>query len=155
MIVRPRQSRAFSGEIRSNRPVEEVFPLFCPVREREWVPGWDPLLVWTNSGAIEPDCVFTTQDPAGHAVWYVVQASADQGVLELLKTVADHMATRILIRVFPAPEGSLIQLNYRYTSLSPRGASALENLTESYWAQFMQRWQKAMERYFSQQRRTA
>ena len=36
----------------------EVFPLLCPVREADWLDGWDPLEVWSRSGVAEPDCVF-------------------------------------------------------------------------------------------------
>ena len=32
-------------------PPDAVFPLLCPVRETEWVQGWDPTLVVTASGA--------------------------------------------------------------------------------------------------------
>ena len=31
-------------------PPERVFPLLCPVRETEWVEGWDPLFVASASG---------------------------------------------------------------------------------------------------------
>ena len=37
-----------------------VFPLLCPVREADWIEGWDPISVWSESGVAEPDCVFTT-----------------------------------------------------------------------------------------------
>jgi len=37
-----------------------VFPLLCPVREADWLEGWDPLLIVSESGIAEPDCVFVT-----------------------------------------------------------------------------------------------
>ena len=39
----------------------KVFPLLCPVREADWVDGWDPLVVLTQSGVAEPECVFVTE----------------------------------------------------------------------------------------------
>ena len=42
-------------------PPERVFPLLCPVREADWLDGWDPLAVYTDSGIAEPGCVFITK----------------------------------------------------------------------------------------------
>ena len=41
-------------------PPDRVFPLLCPVREAEWIDGWQPVLVLTLGGFAEADCVFTT-----------------------------------------------------------------------------------------------
>ena len=35
---------------RLNGSVSKVFPLLCPVREAEWIHGWNPVLVLTQSG---------------------------------------------------------------------------------------------------------
>ena len=37
---------------------EQIFPLLCPAREVDWIPGWDPELIYTNSGYAEENCVF-------------------------------------------------------------------------------------------------
>ncbi|MDX1582508.1 MAG: hypothetical protein R3338_02810, partial [Thermoanaerobaculia bacterium] len=59
-------------------PVDKVFPLLCPVRETEWVPGWDPAVVWTESGFAEPDCVFLTPHESGlDSVWVIDEHDAD------------------------------------------------------------------------------
>ncbi|BDY04772.1 hypothetical protein [Ferrimonas sp. YFM] len=155
MIVRPRQSKQYRGEIRSSHSASEVFPLMCPVREREWVPGWDPLMVWSNSGRVESDCVFTTQEPAGPATWYVLESDPEKGQLELLKTLPEQLLTRIRIGVCPAPQGCVIQLNYLYTAIGPRGDKQLERLDDGFWEEFVQRWDKALTRYFENQKRTA
>jgi len=44
------------------RAVESI-PLAVPVREADWLDGWDPLVVLKSIGAAEPDCVFS-QRPA-------------------------------------------------------------------------------------------
>ena len=40
--------------------MSKVFPLLCPVREAEWIDGWNPIVVLTQSGYAEQDCVFVT-----------------------------------------------------------------------------------------------
>ena len=44
---------------------EQRFPLLCPVREREWLAGWNPTIVHTKSGVAEPGCGFVTIGPEG------------------------------------------------------------------------------------------
>lgn len=43
---------------------QRVFPLLCPVREHEWVPGWRAEVLHSDSGLAELGCVFVTPD--GH-----------------------------------------------------------------------------------------
>jgi hypothetical protein len=31
-------------------PAEKLFPLLCPVREAEWLPGWEYRLIYSESG---------------------------------------------------------------------------------------------------------
>lgn len=52
---------------------ETIFPLLCPVREYDWVPGWDCRLVYTETGVAEPGCVFQTDRPGdgGLDTWVV------------------------------------------------------------------------------------
>lgn len=42
---------------------EAVFPLLCPVREYEWIEGWECELVFSESGKAELGCVFHTAFP--------------------------------------------------------------------------------------------
>jgi hypothetical protein len=46
-----------------NAPPEEVFPLLCPVREHEWLEGWQCEMIHTASGIAEKDCIFSTTAP--------------------------------------------------------------------------------------------
>lgn len=57
--------RTMHGTMRHPAPLERVFPLLCPVREREWLQGWDATMVCSESGVAEPGCVFTTVGPKG------------------------------------------------------------------------------------------
>ena len=57
---------AFSGKrVRSTvsetiqAPVDEVFPLACPVEEYKWIDGWQCNLVYSESGKVEKGCIFT------------------------------------------------------------------------------------------------
>ncbi len=58
----------------NNAPPDRVFPLLCPVREADWVPGWEYRLVYSQSGIAELGCVFTTPNPDGvDSTWIVTE----------------------------------------------------------------------------------
>ena len=50
---------------------ETLFPLLCPAREADWIPGWDCELIYTTSGYAEDKCVFRTEksNSAGDGIW--------------------------------------------------------------------------------------
>ena len=45
-------------------PPSAVFPLLCPVRETDWVPGWQYRMIYSLSG-MEAGCVFATPNLNG------------------------------------------------------------------------------------------
>lgn len=49
-------------------PPEAVFPLLCPVREYEWLDGWNCEMVYSKSGVAEENCIFRT---GGDTTWNV------------------------------------------------------------------------------------
>jgi hypothetical protein len=52
---------------------EEVFPLLCPVREYEWLPGWACTMVYSDSGVAEKDAIFLTRETLGRgATWTLI-----------------------------------------------------------------------------------
>ena len=42
----------------NNAEPEKVFPLLCPVREKDWLDGWNYKMIYSKSGLIEKNCVF-------------------------------------------------------------------------------------------------
>ena len=69
-IINPvRVIRSYTQKLRG-KPAD-VFPLLCPVREREWARGWDPLAVYSMSGFAENDCIFTTGEENPESFWVI------------------------------------------------------------------------------------
>ncbi|MCK4567301.1 MAG: hypothetical protein KAU48_08330 [Candidatus Thorarchaeota archaeon] len=64
-----RRSYSFSGTFDTNP--EELFPLLCPAREADWIPGWTTQLIYTESGYAEDKCVFKTDksNAIGEGIW--------------------------------------------------------------------------------------
>ena len=74
--IRPftnRARRVFTCTQRVAATPEQIFPLLCPVREYDWIPGWDCRVIYTESGIAEPGCVFQTDREAdgGLDTWVI------------------------------------------------------------------------------------
>jgi hypothetical protein len=126
-------------------PAAAVFALLCPVRETEWVPGWDPGIVHTEGGLVEEDCVFTTEDAAGEAVWYVHHHDPAARTAGMVKIVPGHLATRLDLSVEEtASTASRLRVRYTWTALSESGAKEVADWTADRWDAFMEQWREVM-----------
>lgn len=136
----------------------EILPLLCPVREAEWVPGWTPRLVLSESGLAEPNCVFFTPDPAApgeaEAIWTVLRQDSAAGIVEMLKVTPGFLVVRLSVDLRPRPTGGChAEVVYRYTALSPAGEAYVQARTRRAYAEFMRDWEKALNAYLQEQRR--
>jgi hypothetical protein len=128
-------------------PPEAVFPLLCPVREADWIQGWDPLLVVSRSGIAEPDCVFTTTGAPTDAIWYVTRHEPENGFVEMLKITPSVTACRLAIQVYGVAGGSEAVVTYAHTSLGPEGDKFVASFTEPYYLQFMRDWESRLNHF--------
>ena len=126
---------------------DQVFPLLCPVRETDWIEGWDPVLVISSSGVAEPDCVFVTAASPVDAVWYVTRHEAQTGFVEMIKITPTVTACRLTIQVRAAAGGSEADITYAHTSLGPKGDTFVASFTEAYYLQFMKDWETRINHY--------
>jgi len=126
-----------------------VFPLLCPVREAEWIEGWDPISVWSESGVAEPDCVFTTPVDDGDAIWYVTRHEPDAGEVEMLKVTPGVTACKLVIKLTPSATGTDAQVTYSHTSLGPAGDAFVGGFTSEYYGQFMRDWESRLNHYLT------
>jgi len=144
VVVEPvRVRRTYVQSIKA-RP-EEVFPLLCPVRESEWVEGWDPLVVYSLSGLAEEDCVFVTEDSERESIWMITRRDPEQFHLEMIKVTPALTAAKINITLSEDGEGLTKALvTYMYTALSEEGVRFVEAYTEEYFSEFMAYWERTI-----------
>jgi hypothetical protein len=145
-IARPnRVIRSFTQRLVAKPSV--VFPLLCPVREADWIDGWDPISVVTHSGVAEPDCVFITAATPNEAIWYVTRHEPDNGLVEMLKITPLVTACKLTIQLRPTDNGSEAFITYIHTSLGPEGDTFIASFTDDYYRQFMQDWEARINHY--------
>lgn len=126
---------------------EAVFPLLCPVREADWIEGWNPPLVISSSGLAERDCVFTTSAEAVDAVWYITRHEPDAGFVEMLKITPHVTACRLTIQLRATGVESEADITYTHTSLGPEGDRFVAAFTEDSYRQFMRDWETRINHY--------
>lgn len=131
-------------------PPEEIFPLLCPVREAEWVPGWDPELVISESGVAELDCVFITQGAPNNSIWVVTRYEPESYLLEMLKITPGLTVGKLEIKLAAKDDGkTAAEVAYTYTSLGPRGDAFLDEFTTTAYRGFMETWERELNHYLS------
>ena len=126
---------------------DRVFPLLCPVREADWIEGWDPILVLSDSGVAEAECVFTTPGKPGPAIWFVSGHERARGYVEMLKVVPGLTVCRLTIQLTATEPGCTATITYSHTSLGPEGDAFVAGFTEEHYVRFMQAWEARMNHY--------
>jgi len=149
MIVRPPNRVTHAYTQRLVAPPAQVFPLLCPVREADWIDGWNPLVVLSHTGLAEPDCVFVTAADPYDAIWYITRHEPARRFVEMLKVTPDVTACKVTIEVRPAGSGSEADVIYSHTSLGPQGDVFIASFTAEYYVQFMREWEDRMNHYLT------
>jgi len=128
---------------------EKVFPLLCPVREAEWVPGWEFRLIYSQSGVAELGCVFTTPNETGpETVWLVTDYDPPAFRIGFAWVRPGLVATQLRISLRPkAQDVTEANIRYTYTGLSADGNREVERYDEPWFRGKMQSWEKAINHY--------
>lgn len=127
-------------------PPERVFPLLCPVREADWIAGWDPLFVLSESGVAEQDCVFATENQAGRAVWFITRHEPPRHV-EMVFINPALTACKLTIRLEPSAEGCTATVTYAHTSLGPEGDAFVAGFSAEHYVARMVDWETRLNHY--------
>lgn len=150
-VIEPvRVERSYIQNLRG-KP-QEIFPLLCPVREKEWVEGWDPLTVYTRSGFAEKDCVFTTGEDKPDSIWMITDFDTERYRLEIVKFSPGMTVARITITLLENGMGQTdAEVVYRYTAVSPDGEEFVKGYSEEFFEQFMQFSESALNSFLDEQ----
>jgi hypothetical protein len=134
-----------SGTIRLHGPIDQVFPLFGPVREKDWAPGWNPRILAPLNRDVAEGMVFTVQEPEGTAYWMVTQFDATEHLITYANVTPGFIVNRIVIRCRPVgPKETEAVVAYTHPGLSDPGNRFAESQTEGAYAAKMQHWQIAI-----------
>ncbi|MBN2341209.1 MAG: hypothetical protein JXX29_05400 [Deltaproteobacteria bacterium] len=129
---------------------EVVFPLLCPVLEEEWVPGWSPEFVLSDSGAAEEECVFVTPGDPASSIWIINRHEPERHYVEMYKVTPAVTVGKLRIQLSDTADGeTAAEVSYEYTALSDEGDQFIEAFTKDAYNTFMQDWETALNAYLS------
>lgn len=139
-------------------PFHVVYPLFGPVREAEWAPGWSPLFVHPAGGSnVQPGTVFLTK---GHettkaTVWIMTDHDPHAGLIRYVTFRADHSTAEVLVKARAiGPEATEVTVTYRRTSLSREG-DRFVNQSAAKFERQGPHWAESVNRYLAARSRRA
>ena len=141
-----------SRTIRLKGSFEKVFPLFGPVREKDWAEGWDPHVLLSQSENIEEHMVFQSpshfEDEGDHYTWTVSKYNPDQGQIEYT-VFTDSRLWWITIDCRPEPGGESCKatITYTYVGLNDLGNRLNAHALESMFKHNLKDWELAINHY--------
>ena len=130
---------------------ETVFPLLCPVREAEWLDGWNYTMLWSQSGLVEEGAVFSTRgENEADTVWIVTRHDRATLALEFTRFTPASRVCVLRIAVEPHADGrSLVDIAYTYTGITAAGNGFLDGMTDASFLDAMTFWQRSMNHWLA------
>jgi hypothetical protein len=128
---------------------EKVFPLLCPVREGEWVPGWQYRMVYSHSGIAENGCVFITPNEDGsETTWVVTEYDPAAFRIAFAWINPGFVAAQLRIRLCAnSPQETAAHISYTYTGLSEKGDGEVQRYDATWFEHKMKHWEMAINHY--------
>ena len=146
-FIAKRVTRSYQQKI--NASPSTVFSLLCPVREAEWLCGWEYELIYSKSGVAEEGCVFTSrQKGEKDAIWLITKRDVDNKEIEFARITPESRVAKLNISVEDAGDGtSRVNITYVFTALNESGNMFIEALTEAKFNENMKFWENSMNHF--------
>ena len=135
-------------------PITKVFPLFNPVKEKEWAAGWEPqfLTESTRDQEVEERMVFRTQSPHGHDeidyIWTISKYLPDQAFIEYTVFTPERLWwITIQCRNEIPNHTTTAEVTYTFTGLTDKGNAINEKALHAMYAHDLKDWEEAINHY--------
>ena len=148
-----RVTRVYSQTI--NATPEKVFPLLCPVREAEWLDGWQYDMIYSDSGLVEEGAVFSTPyEGEEDTVWIVTKHDPRNHEIVFARYTPNSRTCVLEIAVKPKDENSsTVDISYTYTGITQAGNDFIDKFSEDAFLEAVTFWEKSMNYFLETGRR--
>lgn len=135
-----------TGRIRLHGPIEKVFPLFGPVDETKWAPGWEPSIKYGSNA--ELGTVFTTVTSTHPAIWIVTRYDSKSHDMQYTTAFPEDRVVQLDIAChLTGAVETRCDVAYAITALSDSARAAVERYTQERHDERMAHWQTAINHY--------
>ncbi len=130
-------------------PPNVIFPLLCPVREAEWLDGWDYELIYSASGFAEEGCVFKSKQPGEpDTIWLITEHDKEKYRVEFARVTPDSRVAKVNINLSDNQDGTTsAAITYVVTALNDAGNEFVDSYTEESFRQAMVWWEKSINHF--------
>lgn len=147
MFKAKRVSRKFIQKI--NSTPDKIFPLICPVKQRDWLDGWNCEMVNSQSGLSEEGCVFKTKHESEvETIWIITKYDVENYIIEYVRITWGVLAVKINISLEHRYSNITdVNTEYIFTALSEEGNEFIEGKSSKQFFNMMKWWEKSMNYY--------
>lgn len=139
-----------SATIELNGPVETVFPLFGPIREKDWAHGWNPQVIYPNDTLVAKNMVLRTHGGLHGSgepyTWVVVRYEPENFLIEYLVSTSERLWF-ITVSCSPAGPNTSATITYSYTGLTDEGNKKNKKAIDDMYASELKDWEVAVNHY--------
>jgi hypothetical protein len=133
----------FKGTFVVKGPIDRVFSLFSPDGEKEWVPGWNPEMLFPPEATWGEGLVFRTREESGPATWVVNRFDPASHHVVYHRLEPEHYVARVEVTCRAKTNTTTdATVQYTFTPLTATGAAAIAAMTDESYKQKMARWQQ-------------
>ena len=128
----PFQRKVQTYEKTFNFPPAKVFQQFCPTRECDWIDGWDCKLIYTSTGYMEPNCIFSTDESnlLGPGLWILTRYEPNER-LEAVRIIEDSLVEHFWIDLKDNQNGTSTGIwTLIFTALNQKGNTILADMPD-------------------------
>ena len=149
------QTLSRTSTIRLNGPLAEVFPLFGPVREKDWAEGFDPHVVFSTTGLIDEHMVFRTRteypgEESEDKTWVVSRYDPQAAFIEYtVSTSARLYWITIRCEQDRGAKTTRAEVTYTFTALTEAGQALIEKAARDMFAHELKDWETAINAYLA------
>jgi hypothetical protein len=134
-----------SATISIDAPLQEAFPLFGPIREKEWAHGWDPQVIYPENCLVARHMVFRTQSQESYT-WVIVHYEPLQHSIEYLVSASERIWT-ITVTCAHSDMNTFATVTYSYTGFNEEAHKRNEIALGEMFASDLKDWEKAINYY--------
>jgi hypothetical protein len=126
-------------------PVDRAFPLFTPIGEIDWAPGWAPDFLHPTSGETQAGMVFTTAADGVTTLWACTEWAPDQHRVRYARVTPGNRFGFVDVRCTARCGDTEVEVGYQFTALGPEGEVYVSGLTEAAFAEMIEEWKRLIE----------
>lgn len=132
-----------------NAEPSKVHALICPVKEAEWLDGWDYDLIFSQSGFAEAGCVFISRtEGEKETIWLITKRDDQNYETEFARITPESRIAYLTVRIEDGGNHtSRMHIAYTFTALTEEGNQFIENFTEENFVQDMKFWEATLNHY--------